>query len=105
MCNYVFQELREAMKEEKKEKEAKKTQNLLNKAKRQENFIRCKDSCVCSQDVCLASGLKQCTLCKDVMKTQCSKGKCKVSGVKPVMLTVSFDQKHKRPKKIIVCFK
>ena len=87
------------MEEEEKIKVAESNRKLLKKEQRQENFIRCKDICICSQDICLANGLKQCTSCKDIIKSQCSKRKCKVLGVKPVMLNASSNKKGKSIKK------
>ena len=58
---------------------------------RTEMYLRCKMKCSCGEDICVASGFKQCTECNDVMKSQCSKSKCKVNSSKPTMIPVSYD--------------
>ena len=52
--------LREEIEEKKKSEEDQKKQRLLKKEDNFEKFIRFKDSCICSQNPCLAQGLKQC---------------------------------------------
>ena len=50
-------------------------------------FLKCKDGCVCIGPVCEAEGLKQCTFCESIMKSQCSKAQCKLAaGGKPMMI-------------------
>ena len=71
-----------------------------NKLKRTESYIRCQLECVCGESVCVASGLKRCEVCKDVMKSQCSKARCKVDTGKPTMTPVFYDLNKKRRKVI-----
>ena len=50
-------------------------------------FILCKEKCQCSTSPsCIISGLKQCPVCLDVFKSQCSKSSCIIDGKKPVMV-------------------
>ena len=66
--------------EEKKEKKKEDQLNLI------ERFIRCKDQCVCLQVPCMAAGLKRCTICHNVLKSNCTKSSCRgESGEKPKM--------------------
>ena len=39
--------------------------------------------------MCRAIGLQQCSVCKNVQKSQCSKKACKVDGLTPVMVYVA----------------
>ena len=39
--------------------------------------------------MCRAMGLQQCSVCKNVQKSQCSKKACKVDGLTPVMVYVA----------------
>ena len=55
--------------------------------KMRQAFILCKDKCQCSTSPsCIISGLKQCPVCLDVLKSQCSKSSCIIDGKKPVMI-------------------
>ena len=69
-------------------KEAKKTQ----KEERKETFIRCKTKCSCNQKKCLALGLKQCSVCLNVLRSVCSKAACRVDGEKPAMILPAKQQ-------------
>ena len=46
------------------------------------DFLKCKDGCQCgdSQE-CKAIGLKQCTVCFNVLKSQCNKANCKLAAM------------------------
>ena len=88
--------LRQEIEEKKKSEEDQKKQRLLKKEDNFEKFIRCKDSCICSQNPCLAQGLKQCPVCKNVQKSQCNKSKCKIQGIKPIMIKLWFDKQKER---------
>ena len=72
---------------DKKETKAKaKEEALQKKEENREIFLRCKVECVCFEKKCKAIGLKECPICKNVMKSVCSKASCKIDGVKPVMV-------------------
>ena len=75
--------------EDKKNEEKEQKQRM--KVEQKERFIRCRNECTCKQFPCFASNLRQCPICSDVMKSQCSKAKCKLaSGTdKPVMVLVA----------------
>ena len=50
------------------------------------NVLRCREKCLCKQEKCLASDLTQCSICKNVLRSVCSKANCRVNGQKPVMI-------------------
>ena len=88
------------IKEKKNAAEMKKGEKMASKRQQLENFLRCKDVCVCQEAKCVASGFKQCTSCHAVMKSNCSKMKCKSNdGQKPTMELVDYDKKVKGAKK------
>ena len=68
------------------------------KIKRTESYMRCKAVCICGESICLAGGLKRCDICKDVLKSQCSKSRCKVGTGKPTMTPVYYDVNRKKRK-------
>ena len=74
------------IKDDKQKKADAKDQAIKNKEELTERFIRCKEKCSCEQSKCAATGLKQCLVCKNILKSQCGKAKCKVDGVKPTMI-------------------
>ena len=77
------------VKQRKDEKQAKKGNEKI-------AFLRCQESCVCSTPRCSATGLKRCTSCGDVLKSQCSKAKCKGdNGEKPLMDGLNSSSKKK----------
>ena len=84
-------ELRVAAEKEQHQKEQKQQEKKSEKVEQSESFIRCKDSCVCESIPCKATGLKQCPVCSNVIRSQCSKKKCMVNGIKPLMVLCSFD--------------
>ena len=88
-------ELREQAELALKAKEVAKEKKKSTKEEQQESFIRCKISCVCDEIVCKATGLKQCVVCQDIMKSQCTKSRCKVNGIKPLMTQCHFDVEKK----------
>ena len=49
------------------------------------NFYRCKAKCACS-GFHTAKGLKECTVCRQIKKTACSKDSCCIDGIKPKMI-------------------
>ena len=68
---------------------------VIKKKQQKENFVRCKGSCVCKEQICKAAGLKECSVCGDVMKSQCSKARCTVEGNKPMMKLSWYDTDKK----------
>ena len=78
-------ELESQAEEKKKVKEAAQEKRKVET----EMFFRCKSACVCNESPCCASRLKQCPSCSDVLKSVCSKLKCrKQDGSKPTMINV-----------------
>jgi hypothetical protein len=43
--------------------------------------MRCESTCVCKEPICMAKGWRQCTQCRDVLKSKCTKKKCRESSV------------------------
>ena len=86
--------MREAA-EEKAEKDQQKLEKENAKKSKKENFIRCKESCICNEKICKAAGLKECPVCGDVMKSQCSKARCTVENIRPLMKLPWFDVEKK----------
>ena len=87
------------------EKELKKKENKEKKLKEGEMFIRCKDKCVCEKPngKCVTIGLKQCSSCKSVLKSQCGKKACRSpDGAKPFMVKVADSASNKNCNKICV---
>ena len=91
--------LREAAEKVQEEKTKQKNEKLKDKSQQKNDFITCKVSCVCKENVCKASGFKQCPVCSEVMKSQCSKKKCSVNGIKPLMVFCAFDAQKKSKRK------
>ena len=83
--------MREEDEAKQKEIEKKKSEKKAGKSEQREAFLKCKESCCCEEIICKATGLKECPVCKDVMKSQCTKAKCKVDGIKPLMVSCEFD--------------
>ena len=71
---------------------------MTNKKKQKENFLRCRESCVCNEPVCKASAFKECSVCGDVMKSQCSKARCTVNSIRPLMKLSWYDTEKKYKK-------
>ena len=92
-------DLRLAAEKDQEQKQQRQEEKKTEKALQKEAFIRCKESCSCKSSSCKASGLKQCPICNDVMKSNCSKKKCFVDGVKPMMVLCSFDTTKKLNRK------
>ena len=73
------------------EKEKKKKENKEKRLKESEVFLLCKDKCQCEKPngKCEALGLKQCSICNSVLKSQCGKKACRTpDGAKPLMIKV-----------------
>ena len=81
--------------DEQQEKEKVREGTVIKKKQQKENFVRCKESCVCKEKICKAAGLKECSVCGDVMKSQCSKARCTVEGIKPMMKLSWYDTDKK----------
>ena len=79
----------EKKEEEEQQKKVRKEELELRKAESKEQFLRCREACVCKAGVCRAMGLQQCSVCKNVQKSQCIKKACKVDGLTPVMVYVA----------------
>jgi hypothetical protein len=73
------------MNEKEKEKDDKKKAAEKRKPDLKEAFNRCRDICECNEK-CIVAGMRQCSRCSDVLKTQCAKAGCIVDGEKPQML-------------------
>ena len=58
--------------------------------------MRCRNECTCKQFPCFASNLRQCLICSDVMKSQCSKAKCKLASGADEPVTVLGTAKSSR---------
>ena len=68
------------IRDEKVKRESEKEEAKKKREKIKETFIQCKTRCTCSQQKCLASGLKQCPVClNNVLRLVCSKASCKVN--------------------------
>ena len=74
------------IRDEKLKKQTEKEEAKKKKEEMKETFIKCKTQCTCLQRKCLASGLKQCPICLNVLRSVCSKISCKVNGIKPLMI-------------------
>ena len=83
----------------KKEAQNRKEANQAKKENEKIAFLKCIEKCSCTASKCHAAGLKQCTSCGDILKSQCTKAKCRGdNGEKPVMKTSasqSMSVKHK----------
>lgn len=84
----------EELKQVEEEKNTSKEEKRLVKVRQEEAFIRCKERCVCLQNVCGAKGLRQCSSCMQVMKSKCSKRNCKEYSVVEMILP-SCDKRNK----------
>ena len=71
------------IKEKKNEDERRKEETRIEKQQKFEWFIKSKDSCHCKIKERKAKGFKQCPVCHNVVKSVCSKSKCKVDGTPP----------------------
>ena len=81
------------LKEKADKKDKKKQETKDKKEKDLENFLRCREACVCGTTPCCATNLKQCPSCRNVMKSVCCKVACrKEDGSKPNMI-VSMERK------------
>ena len=68
------------------EKLQKKTAAATTREKMRLAFILCNETCQCNTPECIITGLKQCPVCLNVLKSSCSKSSCMIDGKKPVMI-------------------
>ena len=54
---------------------------IKRKGDQNEQFFKCKENCACERP-CKAMKLKQCSMCGDVLKSNCSKSPCKAINEK-----------------------
>ena len=88
---------------EKKEKAAsEKQESVQKKEETKQRFLQCKVKCICESRPCAAVGYKQCPICLQVMKSVCSKSKCKVDGKKPTMILPAA-MNSKEPRRQLTC--
>ena len=67
------------------------------KEKEKENFYRCKLKCICKSEKCDALKLRECPSCHDILRSVCSKARCKTDdGKRPVMILPNAASKTAR---------
>lgn len=81
------------IKEARIEKEKKKVERMDQKKMRIEAFYRCKQKCQCDSTPCDAFRLKECSLCNNILLTQCSRCKSP-GGSKPEMILTASARDH-----------
>ena len=74
--------------EEEKTKMKKKEERVVLAEKRKQAFTLYKEKCHCATPVCIVAGFRQCSVCHDVLKSQCSMTGCKTDGKKPSMISI-----------------
>ena len=69
----------EKLEEEKKALEEKKEAALKQKQQTKEAFYRCKQKYCCGKEggACVAADFKECSICHNILKSQCSKMYCR----------------------------
>ena len=72
-----------SIKEQKEQKVKSKEIQMKKKEKEKKDLYHCKSKCVCKEDRCLATGVKE---CHSILWSVCSKARCKVDSKKPKML-------------------
>ena len=93
-----------SIKEQKEQKVKSKEIQIKKKEKDKDDFYRCKSKCVCKEDRCLATGLKQCPSCHSILRSVCSKARCKVDDKKPKMLLLIAATKKRTSRKLFESF-
>ena len=93
-----------SIKEQKEQKVKSKEIQMKKKEKDKEDFCRCKSKCVCKEDRCLTTGLKECPSCHSILRSECSKAHCKVDGKKPKMLLPIAATKKRTSRKLFESF-
>ena len=81
--------------------------SIERKIQLKEAFEKCKEQCCCPEK-CAVAGMRQCSNCKDVLKSQCAKVACTVNGEKPQMLlpastSVVYRKSKKSSRKLFYC--
>ena len=61
---------------EEQKKEEKREMSRQNKIDMKQRFQKCRERCVCEGETCDADGLKECSICKSILRSQCMKKKC-----------------------------
>ena len=86
------------MKKQKEDQILAKEERLEKKREERELFFRCKEQCVCTKAKCDASGLKECSICHNILKSTCGKAACKTDGkpLKTILPASSCKQNIKR---------
>ena len=84
------------MKQKKVEMENQKKEKVQLLERNKEAFIKCKDRCTCMKPggKCFSLGLRQCSICKNVLNSQCGKLGCKINGLKPKMIDAAAKSKR-----------
>ena len=91
-------QMSQEIKEKKKAAEMEREESKAKKKCHFEIFVKVKDICVCWKNKCVASGLKQCTICLCVMKSNCTKSKYKGGDGKMPVMDFLDHNKHKTRK-------
>ena len=87
---------------EKEAKEMRKKALMEKKQNDKELFYRCKAKCSC-EGKCAASELKECSVCHDILKSQCGKRSCRdEAGGKPVMIQIDLGRKKRKTRRRII---
>ena len=75
------------IKKEKEKKEAAKEKAKQETQNRISMFHQCKNGCICNNTPCQAKGLQECSRCHNILRSVCSRTKCKgEDGSKPLMI-------------------
>ena len=99
-ANDMLTQVRNRNQEEAEKLKKKKDSEDL-KVKLQASFALCKEKCVC-KGVCVVKGLRQCSVCLCVQKSQCSKTSCNdETGKKPVMILSSSSSTVNRKRRLM----
>ena len=60
-----------SIKEQKEQNVKSKEIQIKKKEKDKDDFYRCKSKCICKEDRCLATGLKECPSCHSILRSVC----------------------------------
>ena len=82
-------ELIEQKEEEERQKEERRKEKVEQKENMVSTFLKCKEQCLCKTKACKAMQLQQCSVCRNVLKSKCTKKACKVDGEAPAMILVA----------------
>jgi len=81
---HILERIEEINKEEEKKNTARE-ERKMKKIGCRELFIRCEERCTCNDKICHAKGLRKCIQCGDVMKSKCTKKKCREKGAEMIL--------------------